>query len=156
MPILEELLLLVAAGAVGYIVYKLLRKKKPARGTKLMLVAVRRREVGVKRSLELSAEEHGATMDELEKIWRIVHDRWIGAGAIYISGFMSDAQGLPAPGDQDWRLFFLYELEDYKMFQKCIDISESEGYKLLRHHLDIRILPGDTMPHIGNKLRRVM
>lgn len=155
MSFLVTLLALAALGGATYYYIRRFRKKTTT-VTKLMLVAMRRREVGMKRSLELSREEHGTTNAHLEKQWRILHERWIGLGAHYLQGFMSDAAGLQAPGDQDWRLFFLYELQDYAMFQKCIQAFEGEGSNLLRSHLEVRLIPGEKMVHISNKLKRLL
>ncbi len=155
MPLFEILLLLAVVGVLGYFAWKILRKK-PVSEHKLMLVAVRRREVSIKRSMELSAEERGESIGSLEHQWRAINDRWIGLGARYLPGFQSDAAGVPAPGDLDWRLFFLYELHDYNMFRKCVEIVEEEGYNQLRHNFEIRLIPGESMLHIGNKLKRVL
>ncbi|HOC89207.1 MAG TPA: hypothetical protein PKI90_06630 [bacterium] len=150
--------LLVLAGMAGFS-YWYVRRFNRSRGggdVKLMMAAVRRREVGMKRSLELSKEEHDETNALLDRQWRIIHGRWIGIGAHYLQGFASDAAGLPAPGDQDWRLFQLYGLEDYAMFRRCVAVIEEEGNNLLRHHLEIRLIPGESMTEVGGKVKRLL
>jgi hypothetical protein len=156
MPLFEIILLCIAIALLSYLYFKKPARKKEVPDQKYMMVVMRRREVGLKRSLELSREEHEETNAALEKQWRIVHERWIGLGVHYLNGFASDAAGLPAPGDQDWRLFFLYGLSDYTLFRKCVEVLEAEGNNLLRHHIEIRLLPGESMIHVGNRVKRIL
>ncbi len=150
------LILLAVVGLIGYLFIRRLRRKPQPAEDKLMLVAIRRRNVGVKRSLELTREEHNEINGLLERQWRILHERWIGAGAYYLSGFVSDAGGLPSPDDDDWRLMLLYGLSDYAMFRRCVDVLEGDSSNLLRHHLEIRLVAGESMVNVHNKLKRIL
>ncbi|HOT98331.1 MAG TPA: hypothetical protein PLG50_13515 [bacterium] len=150
------LLLLAAIGLLGYGYIRRYRHKPHSIEDKLMLVAVRRRSVGLQRSMEMTREEHSEINNLLERKWRILHERWIGAGAYYLSGFVSDAAGLPAPDDHDWRIMLLYGLSDYAMFRRCVDVLEGESNNLLRHHLEIRLVAGESMVQVHNKLKRIL
>ena len=158
MPIVDSLLLGAVIALLGYIWWMRhqAKKKRPVSEQKLMLVVMRRRELGMKRALELSEQERSQAGSDLEQQWQILNDRWIGTGAIYAQGFVSDSAGLPSPGDQDWRLFYLYELVDYKMFRRCVAISEEEYFELLRHHLEMRLVPGEKMRDVTDKIRRIL
>ncbi len=150
------ILLLAGMALFGYFYIRRFKRSEEGGEGKLMLVAVRRREVGMKRSLELSREEHDETTALLDRQWRIIHGRWIGLGAHYLQGFASDAAGIPAPGDQDWRLFQLYGLSDYAMFRRCVKVLEEESNNQLRHHLEIRLIPGESMADVGGKVKRLI
>ncbi|HNW59390.1 MAG TPA: hypothetical protein PKI62_06935 [bacterium] len=156
MSLLFTFALVIAVVGLGYLVILRLRPKPQVHADKLMLSAVRRRTAGVQRSLELTREEHSEINALLEKQWQILHERWIGVGAQHLSGFISDAAGLPAPDDNDWRLLLLYGLKDYAMFRRCVDVLESESFNLLRHHLEIRLVPGESVLQMHHQLRRLL
>lgn len=158
MQIVNIALLVFVIALLGYIWWLRYqaRRRRPVSEQKLMLVVMRQRELGMKRALELRDEGRDSAGNELERQWQILQDRWIGAGAVYTQGFISDAAGLPSPGDQDWRLFYLYELVDYRMFRRCVAISEEAYFELLRHHMEVRLVPGERIREVQDKFRRIL
>lgn len=158
MDLLQLFILLIIVGFVLFfgvtIFWRKKKKSRPAEATKLMLVAVRRRQSGIAHVMELPAEAQTQLLKSLENQWRIVNSRWLGYCRA-IEGFISDASGLAAPGSEDWRILYLYEINDYDHFRDCVKIFESEEYALLRQHLEVRMICGESIQDMTGKLQRV-
>ncbi len=153
----ELFFLAILLGFMIFVAWNVLRKRKRAAvraEAKLMLVAVRRRHSGLSRVMELPADGEVQLLKSLENQWRIVNSRWLAYSRPQ-QCFISDANGLPAPGDEDWRMLHFYEIDDYDQFRDCVKILESEAYALLRHHLEIRMLCGEAIQDITGKLQRI-
>lgn len=106
-----------------------------------ILVAVRRRQAGFTRLLELAPDKQAAALQQLEKSWHAVNEAW-GRIALFSGGFSTSDKGLSHQGDEDWSFIGFYDVTDYKDFIKCQSLLEQADYLALRTHYDIRLILG--------------
>ncbi len=157
MKILYALILLPV---VGYFVYlgilhyrhRFMRKPRPL--VHRMLVAVRRRQAGTVRFLNMSPTEQASHLQELEAQWQALNARWQQVGQ-FRHGFDSAERGLPSSGDDDWKLFAFYDLPDFAAYGNCIAALESPQFLLLRNYCEIRFIFGNTLTSMNQSISRL-
>ncbi|HPN32879.1 MAG TPA: hypothetical protein PK843_00050 [bacterium] len=106
-----------------------------------MLVAVRRRQAGFTRLLELAPDKQAAVLQQLEKSWHAVNEAW-GRIAQFAGGFSTTDKGLSHQADEDWSFIGFYDVAGYEDFIKCQTLLEQADYLALRTQYDIRLILG--------------
>ncbi len=109
-----------------------------------MLVAVRRRQTGYTRLLELAPDKQSAALQRLEKSWHAVNEAW-GRIALFSGGFSTTDKGLSHQADEDWSFIGFYDVADYEDFIKCQALLEQAEHLALRTHYDIRLTLGKRL-----------
>lgn len=157
METLQIVLLCLILLFMAIIVYRALYHKivvQESTSRHKMLVAVRRKSATLDHYLKLSSEEKIELIRMLEKLMRLLHQRWL-AEASYAGGFYGDVQGLPAGGEYDWKILAIYRVADYQHFLKCANILEEPQFEPLRYHLEIRFIFGTDFSILSEKIAKL-
>ncbi len=139
---------------LAYLLYKWKIGSRVARGDIRMLVAIKRRQAGISRFIQMDVAEQAAHIREMEREWQALNNRFASFG-FFAEGFITPGAGLPSGGEEDWTILAIYDLSDHNAFLNCKDILEDDQFTLLRNHCDIRLIAGEIMESTENKIRRL-
>ena len=157
MKIIYALILLPVVGFfvyLGFLHYRHRFIQPPRPLLHRMLVAVRRRQAGMVRFLNMNPEEQASHLQALEMQWQALNVKWQEMG-IFHHGFDSAERGLPSTGDDDWKLFAFYDLPDFAAYGNCVAALEAPQFLLLRNHCEIRFIFGKTLASMNQSISRL-
>ncbi|NLP10819.1 hypothetical protein GX408_10535 [bacterium] len=109
-----------------------------------MVVAIRRRQAGFNRLLELTPDKQAAALQQLEKSWHALNAAW-GRIAVFSGGFSTTDKGLSHHADEEWSFIGFYDVAEYEDFIACQSSLEQADYLALRAHYDIRLILGKRL-----------
>ncbi len=140
---------IIILGFIAYLGYKIhpaikkawrkFNKKKEVHHR--MLAAVRRREAGLSRFLQLGQQEQRDLREQLDHAWKNLHAQW-KAHAVFSGGFSFSEKGLSLQAEGDWSIMAFYDIASFEEYMHCKNILESEEFHALRNHCDIRLAIG--------------
>ncbi|NOY61354.1 MAG: hypothetical protein GXO75_20770 [Calditrichaeota bacterium] len=139
---------------LGYLLYKWIMANQNTRGDFRMLVAIKRRQAGISRFIQMDVNEQAAHIKELEREWQALNNRFMSFG-IFAKGFTTSGSGLPSGGEEDWAILGIYDLPDHDAFLNCKDVMDDDQFTPLRNHCDIRLISGERMESMENQIRRL-
>ena len=119
-----------------------------------MLVAIKRRQAGISRFIQMDVSEQEAHIRELEREWQALNNRFMSFG-VFAEGFTTPGSGLPSGGEEDWAILSIYDLPDHDAFLNCKDVMEDDQFTLLRNHCDIRLISGERIESMDNQMRKL-
>lgn len=139
---------------LSYLLYKWQKGKQNTRGDFRMLVAIRRRQAGISRFIQMDVSEQSAHIRELEREWQALNNRFMSFG-VFAEGFTTSGTGLPSGGEEDWSILGVYDLPDHDAFLNCKDVMDDDQFTPLRNHCDIRLISGERMESMENQIRKL-
>ena len=157
MKIIYALILLPVVGFfvyLGFLHYRHRFIQPPRPLLHRMLVAVRRRQAGLGRFLGMPPADQTSHLQALDAQWQAINSTWQGIGQFNHS-FATAERGLPALGDEEWKLFAFYDLPDFSAFGQCIAALEAPQYLLLRNHCEIRFIFGNALASMNQSISRL-
>lgn len=139
---------------LGYLLYKW-KKGSQARGGDIrMLVAIKRRQAGISRFIQMDVAEQTAHIREMEREWQALNNRFMSFG-LFAEGVTTSSAGLPSGGEEDWSILGIYDLPDHDAFLNCKDVMEDDQFTPLRNHCDIRLISGERIKSMENQIKRL-
>jgi hypothetical protein len=140
---------MIIAGFIALLYYKThpaikkawrrINKKKVAHHR--MLAAVRRREVGLSRILELPPEKQKELLHQLDQSWKHLLEKW-QSHAVFGGGFTFSEKGLSQHAERDWSVLAFFDVGSYDDYMHCQACLEDDEFLSLRNHYDIRLAIG--------------
>lgn len=148
-PVIIAIIIILA-----YLLYKWKRGNQVVGGDVRMLVAIKRRQAGISRFIQMDVAEQAAHIREMEREWQALNNRFLSFG-LFAEGFSTTASGLPSGGEEDWSILCIYDLPDHNAFLNCKDIMEDDQFTPLRNHCDIRLIAGERIESAENQMRKL-
>ena len=146
-------ILILCGGIILYIIY-FRRKKEAIIPRYRMLVAIRRRQAGISRFIELNYSDQEHHLNILDSEWVKLNTRFSQVGD-YAGGFISSKSGLPSGSEDEWTTFGLYDLPDYDAYQVCRESLDENQFQNLRNHIDIRLIFGRNLMDLQGVVRQL-
>jgi len=119
-----------------------------------ILVAIRRRDVGRARFMQIPAEGQKEVVENTRNAFADLHKEWSNH-VKYMHGFDGSDVGLVSNTENEWLHFALYNAEGYEAYRECQRILDSEKYLTLKNEFDIRLLFGDQMKSPASRLHEL-
>lgn len=157
MDVISTIVLSAATVFIAYLGVKLYRQKMAQKQRPFphrMVVAVRRRQAGLAKFLDLPPAEQPMLLNELEAQWAALNAAWQSIGR-FVGGFASSEHGLASGDDNEWKLFLIYDLSDYQAFRNCIARIDDQQFTPLRNHCEIRLMLGAAKRGASGGIRRL-
>jgi hypothetical protein len=116
-----------------------------------LLVAVKRRQAGVMRFLELDSQMRNELLAVLDDQLREL-DEVIRKHARFIGGYK--ATGISRENER-WPLLAFYDLNSYDKYRECVSVLDADKFTDLRNYCDIDMVLGDRKDRFEGDIKEL-